>query len=154
MTILTISAKGRVPPDEVWDRYADISRWTDWAPQLMRVDATDDHLSFGTTGRVFGPLGVSADFLVESVDDAARRWTWSVRRWPVTIRLEHSVRKRGGGSATSLRMDGPLPVLLAYAPIARVALQLLVSKDPPKQQAPDRDADGNLRTAANGNLRS
>lgn len=145
MTVVTVSAKGRIPPDEVWQRYAQLSRWTEWAPQLSRVDATDDTLAYGVTGRVYGPLGVSADFVVDSVDEAARRWTWTVRRWPVTVRLEHSVRKRGGGSATSVLIDGPLPVVLSYAPIARVALQFLVSKSPPSQQTPDRDIHGNLR---------
>lgn len=145
MTIVTVGAKGRVPPDEVWDRYADISRWTEWAPQLARVDATADHLGFGVTGKVFGPLGVRASFTVDSVDEAARRWSWTVRRFPITVRLEHAVHKQGGGSATSLRIDGPLPVVVAYAPVARLALQLLVSKDPPSQQTADRDVHGNLK---------
>ncbi|SHF51244.1 Polyketide cyclase / dehydrase and lipid transport [Jatrophihabitans endophyticus] len=145
MAIVTVGAKGRVLPDEVWDRYRDISRWPEWAPQISRVDATDDHVAFGVTGTVVGPFGVSVDFVIETVDEQARRWTWTVRRWPVTIRLEHAVTKRGGGSATSLRLDGPLPVVVAYAPLARLALQRLVSKDPPVQYVPDRDADGNLR---------
>lgn len=93
MTVVTVSAKGRIPPDEVWQRYAQLSRWTEWAPQLSRVDATDDTLAYGVTGRVYGPL----------------------------------------------------PVVLSYAPIARVALQFLVSKSPPSQQTPDRDIHGNLR---------
>jgi hypothetical protein len=145
VTIVTVSAKGRVLPDEAWERYLDISRWPEWAPQITRVDATADRLGFGVTGRVFGPLGVSVDFVVESVDHGARRWTWTVQRWPVTVHLEHAVGKQGGGSSTSLRLDGPLPVVVAYAPLARLALQRLVSKNPPVIATPDRDADGNLR---------
>lgn len=130
MTIVTLNAAGRLTPDEAWERYADLTRWTEWAPQIKRVEATAERLAFGVTGKVYGPVGVNIDFIVESVDERARRWSWTVRRWPVSLRLEHSVTKRGGGSATALRMDGPLPVLLSYAPIAQFALHRLVSKRP------------------------
>lgn len=148
MTIVTVSAKGRVPVDEAWARYADLGRWTEWSPYIRRVDATDDRLVFGTTGRVYGPAGVSVDFVVDSVDDENHRWTWTVRRGPIKLRLEHAVYKRGGGSSTSLRLEGPLAVVVPYAPIARIALQLLVTKNPPKQVTVDRDKDGNIRATA------
>lgn len=149
MAIVTLSAAGRITPDEVWERYADLSLWSQWAPQIRRVEATSERLEFGTTGRVYGPPGVRIDFVVLGVDADARRWAWTVTRWPVTLRLEHAVTKRGGGSATSLRIEGPLPVVLAYAPIARFALQRLVSKKDPvttqppaADQAPSTDPDG------------
>ncbi|GAB2464305.1 SRPBCC family protein [Jatrophihabitans fulvus] len=129
MSVLTLSAKGGLPPDEVWQRYAQLSRWTNWSPQLTRVDATDDELAFGVSGRVFGPLGVHADFVVESYDEANRQWSWAVRRWPLTVRLDHAVTKRGGGSMTTLRLDGPLPVIVGYAPVAQLALHRLVTKE-------------------------
>lgn len=131
MTILALSASGRLTPAQAWERYADISRWSEWAPQLSRVEASDDRLAYGVTGQLFGPMGVPVlDFVVASVDETARRWSWTVQRWPLTLRLEHAVTKKGGGSATSLRIDGPLPVVVAYAPIAQFALQRLVSKQP------------------------
>lgn len=148
MTIVTLSAAGRISPDEVWERYADLSLWPQWAPQIRRVEATSDRLEFGTTGRVYGPPGVSIGFVVNSVDTEARRWSWTVSRWAVTLHLEHAVTKQGGGSATSLRVEGPLPIVLAYAPIARIALQLLVSRKTPRMQqeracelAPSHDPD-------------
>lgn len=137
MAIVTFSAAGRLTPDEVWERYADLSLWSQWAPQIRRVEATSERLEFGTTGRVYGPPGIRIDFVVNGVDAAARRWSWTVTRWPITLHLEHAVTKQGGGAATSLRVEGPLPVVLAYAPIARIALQFLVSKrEPVMHQAP------------------
>ena len=96
MAIVTLSAAGRRSPDDAWERYADISRWREWAPQITRVEASEDRLAYGVTGRVHGPLGVSVDFVVDQVDERARRWSWAVRRWPVEVRMEHAVTKRGG----------------------------------------------------------
>lgn len=126
---MTLAASGGARPDEAWDRYADLGRWSQWAPQINRVEATDDRLAPGLAGRVVGPFGAYLDFVVDGVDETARRWSWTVRRGPLRLRLEHSVTKRGGGSATSLRLDGPLPVVVAYAPVARLALRRLVARD-------------------------
>ncbi len=127
MTIVTLGAAGPLPVDEVWDRYRTVSRWPEWAPQVSRVEADDDTLAFGLEGRVYGRLGVYVDFVVESVDESARRWSWAVRRFPVTLRLEHGVVRRHDRTAAWLRMDGPLPVVVGYAPLARFALHRLVT---------------------------
>ncbi len=78
------------------------------------------------TGRVFGPLGVHLDFVVDAVDEATREWMWTVRRGPLRLVLTHGVIARGRGCETWLRVDGPLPVVAAYAPLARLALARLV----------------------------
>jgi hypothetical protein len=70
--------------------------------------------------------GVRAAFAVDAVDHDRRTWAWRVRLGPIVLRLHHEVRADGGGSATRLTMDGPKVVLLAYAPLARLALRRLV----------------------------
>ncbi|MGI8679537.1 MAG: SRPBCC family protein [Jatrophihabitans sp.] len=131
MSIVTVGAAGRLTVEEAWERYANIGLWSDWAPQLSRVEASGERLGFGVTGRLFGPFGAPvADFVVGAVDEDAHRWSWTVRRWPITLQLEHVVTKQGGGASTALRIEGPLPVIVGYAPIARFALQRLVSKQP------------------------
>ena len=129
MTIVTVHASGQVEPGEAWARYADTGRWAGWAPQIRRVEASAARIAPGVTGRVYGPVpGVFVDFVVDDVDETARRWTWTVRRGPLTLRLEHGVRARAaGGTTTSLRVDGPMPVVLGYAPIAHLALRRLVA---------------------------
>lgn len=121
-------ASGSADPAVAWERYAETGRWADWAPQIRRVESSADRIAPGVTGRVHGPLpGVYIDFVVDDVDEAARRWSWTVRRGPLTLRLEHGVRGRAGGATTSLRVDGPVPIVLAYAPIAHLALRRLVA---------------------------
>ena len=126
MTTVTISARGPAAPDEVWDRYARPARWPQWAPQIRGVDVADERLRVGTTGRVIGPLGVAASFVVQRWDDATMRWSWQAWFGPISLRLDHGVDARGTGSSTFLTVHGPLPVVLGYLPIARFALGRLV----------------------------
>ena len=128
MATLTLHAAGSAGPDEAWDRYARPARWTQWAPQITRVDTAAERIAAGVTGRVVGPAGVSVDFVVDEVDEVARTWAWTVRRLVVTLHLRHSVTAAGDGSATALIVRGPLPVVVAYAPIARYALGRLVRR--------------------------
>jgi hypothetical protein len=124
---VTVSATGRADPGTAWERYAVLDNWPRWAPQITGVDASSERLQPGTTGRVHGPLGVSAGFVVDAVDEQARTWSWTVRRWPLTLRLTHAVRQHEKGSSTSLTIEGPLPVVTLYAPLARFALGRLVA---------------------------
>ena len=100
-------------------------------PQLRRVEYAPSRLTAGTGGRVVGPGGVWADFWIEDVDEAARRWTWTVRRGPLTLVLEHGVETAGAGvgagSRTWLAIRGPAPVVVPYLPLARYALHRLVT---------------------------
>jgi hypothetical protein len=64
---------------------------------------------------------------VLAVDEAAREWSWEARLGPLRLRLEHGVTAHIDGSATWLRVHGPLPVILVYAPVARIALGRLVA---------------------------
>jgi hypothetical protein len=135
---LNLVASGPVPVALAWRRYARPALWPTWSPQLRSVEITgdgqsDEELVVGLTGRVFGPLGVHADFTVVSLDAAAHRWSWVVRRGPLAVRLHHALEARPGraGSRTTLELQGPLPLVLGYSPIAYYALHRLVTLPDP-----------------------
>ena len=123
-----LAVTGPARPDEVWDRYLRPARWSEWSPQIRRVDASDDTIRAGTRGRVWGPPGLAVDFTVDAVDAASRTWSWHVRVLLLGIRLSlrHGVsRTSSGGTRAWLDVTGPRPVVLAYAPVARLALRRL-----------------------------
>jgi hypothetical protein len=127
VTTLTLHATGSEAPAEVWERYAVPARWPEWAPQITGVDLTVGRLTAGARGRVRGPLGSALPFVVDSVDEATRRWSWTVNVGRVRLRLLHWVAEGpDGGSTTGLRIDGPAPLVLGYAPLARLAIGRLV----------------------------
>lgn len=121
---------GPLPPAQVWERYADPHRWASWAPQIRRVETAAERIAPGVTGTVHGPLGLRIGFTVTAVDEAARTWAWDVRPrrpWlPLELHLRHGVDPHADGSATWLTVRGPAPVVAAYLPVARVALEFLV----------------------------
>jgi polyketide cyclase/dehydrase/lipid transport protein len=126
MGALTLQARGRLPVDLAWERYADPQQWPNWAPQIRRVDAVG-RLRPGMTGRVYSYVPPGLAFTVLAVDARHRTWSWRVKLGPLTLTLEHGVRQGPhGGSETWLRLHGPMPLLLAYAPLARYALGRLV----------------------------
>ncbi|MGY1638273.1 SRPBCC family protein [Geodermatophilus sp. SYSU D00742] len=127
MTVLTLHATGPEAPGEVWERYAVPARWPEWAPQISGVDLPVARLEPGARGRVRTPLGPALPFVVDTVDEEGRQWSWTVSVGPVRLRLVHWVADGpDGGSTTALRVDGPGPLVLGYAPLARVAIGRLV----------------------------
>jgi hypothetical protein len=120
---ITLHAAGSADADEVWDRYVHTARWPSWSPQISRVESSQPRISTGSTGKVFGPLGVHVAFVVDAVDEPARSWSWHVRLGLIRIRLRHVVNADG---STELQLRGPLPVVLAYTPLAQLALNRLV----------------------------
>jgi hypothetical protein len=131
MASLRLHAHGTAPADTAWERYADPALWPTWAPQIQRVDTAMQRLVPGGSGTVRAgllphpTLGIA--FRVLTVDEAAREWSWEAGLGPVHLRLEHGVTERADGSGTWLRVHGPLPVVVAYAPVARFALGRLVA---------------------------
>jgi hypothetical protein len=125
---------GTADLDEVWARYADLSRWAEWSPQIRGVEAGLDgaptrRLAEGVVGSVRGPAGVRVPFVVEHVDEAARVWAWQVTVGPVGLHLHHGVHPDPTDPArthATLRVTGPAPVVLSYLPLARLALRRLV----------------------------
>jgi hypothetical protein len=127
VTTLTLHATGPVDPSEAWERYAVPARWSQWAPQITGADTSVDRLVAGAEGRVRGPLGLAVPFRVEEVDEASRSWLWQVHAGPVRLRLLHWVQPApDGGATTGLRITGPAPVVLGYAPFAQLAIRRLV----------------------------
>lgn len=148
----TVTASGPVSVDEAWARYAAPARWSSWAPQIRGVTYGPPRLEKGAAGIVHGPLGLRVHFTVLEV--APPSWAWRVRVGPVSLTLHHDLAPagafnqetgsaRGAGAQTdsghpavgvqdshpgclaSVTMTGPRPVLLAYAPVAQVALRRL-----------------------------
>jgi hypothetical protein len=131
MATLTLRAHGVATVTVAWERYADPALWSTWAPQIQRVDTTMTRLVAGGTGTVRAGLlprpTLGVPFEVLSVDEEAREWVWRAGLGPLRLRLEHGVTEHLTGSSTWLRVHGPLPVILGYAPIARHALGRLVA---------------------------
>ncbi len=128
-----LHAQGPLAPDLVWERYALFDRWPTWSPQIRRVEVDADELAPGVRGVVRSPLGLAVAFTVDDVDDLARTWSWTVTpvgpvRLPgVRLHLDHAVvALQDGGSLTTLDVRGPTAVVLAYAPLALLALRRLV----------------------------
>ena len=129
MTTLTLHATGPVAPAEAWDRYLHPDRWSSWAPQVLGVVTDAEQIAQGVTGRVRGPLGVTVPFVVDEVDGRSRRWRWTVQLGPTRMTLLHWVSPGpDGGTTTGLRVRGPLPLAVGYAPAALVALHGLVRR--------------------------
>jgi len=127
---LMLRAAGPADPDLVWQRYLRPALWSQFSPQIRRVECADPELRAGSRGRVHGPPGLAVDFLVSEVDVEARTWAWQVRvlLLGVRLRLRHGVLCARPGTSTWLLVSGPAPVVLAYAPLARWALGRLVRR--------------------------
>ena len=130
---LTVGATGRAGVDEVWDRYIHPQRWSEWSPQISSVDCSDETIRAGSIGTVHGPCGIGVDFEILQVDQENRCWSWRVHAAFVTLELVHRVlpgppgdQAGAVGSKTTLDISGPPPVVIGYAPIARLALSRLV----------------------------
>jgi hypothetical protein len=121
-----VTLRGPATPEQAWERYAVPALWSTWAPQIRRVDYPSPRITVGGRGRVHGVGGLAVDFLVVAVDEASRNWAWVVGVGPVRLRLDHGVEAFGDGSRTTLVVDGPAPVVLAYVPIARLVLGRLL----------------------------
>ncbi|MER7073215.1 SRPBCC family protein [Terrabacter sp. NPDC000476] len=127
----TITATGDAPAALAWRRYEDLRLWRTWSPQIQGVEAAHEHLRGGLTGMVIGPLGLRVPFEVVSVDPEAMTWRWRVRLGPVRAALAHTVSSTGGdvagpGCTTTLTIEAPAAAVLAYRPVAALALHRLV----------------------------
>ena len=117
---LTLRADGTADLDLVWRRYSTPELWSTWAPQIRRVESSADRLAVGVTGTVFEVVEFSED---------EHRWAWDVVAGPVRMHLDHRSEARiGGGTSTTLVVDGPAAAVLTYGPVARISLESLVRR--------------------------
>ena len=127
---LTLRAVGTADIDLVWQRYSLPELWTTWAPQIRRVEVSEPTLAVGVTGTVFGVVpNLGAQFVVVEFDEDEHRWAWDVVAGPVRMHLDHRAEARiGGGTSTTLVVDGPVAAVLTYSPVARLSLEALVRR--------------------------
>ena len=107
MAVRRIEARGPAPVEEVWDRYATLARWPEWAPQISRVEASADQLALGVRGTVHLVGVLSLPFTVTSCRPEERTWSWQVRLGPVALDLDHAVYPAGSGSRTTSPWSDP-----------------------------------------------
>lgn len=127
-TTVHLDARGPRPASEVWESYADPSLWSSWSPQIRKVefDRGATRIAAGVTGRVWSYAPIPVHFRIDNVEEAARAWTWDVHLGPVKLHLEHGVEAGAIKTLTWLKISGLSPVVLGYAPLARLALRSLV----------------------------
>ena len=125
----TITATGRTDPATVWRRYEQLALWSSWSPQVHEVIAARPSIAPGLNGLVVGPFGVRMPFEVLAVDAEAMEWSWHVRLGLVHATLDHVVRPAPGGCQAEVVIDGPAPVVVAYRPLAALALRRLVQPE-------------------------
>ena len=121
-----LEARGPAPVDQAWRRYAEIPLWSTWAPQISGCrPAAINWPSRG--GTVYVSACCPSRSRVTDARAEARTWSWLVRIGPVELNLRHAVEADGAGSRTTLDIEGPAVVVIAYAPVARFALGRLVN---------------------------
>lgn len=118
---IRIRERGPAGKYAMWARYRDPQRWPEWAPHLRAVRA-EGALRPGLSGEVVGIFGVRARFVVLDVDERAMRWSWRTQLGPTVLEVDHRVDE----GLADLELRGSPPVVLAYAPVARLALRRLV----------------------------
>lgn len=116
-----IETTGPATARDMWEAYAEPGRWHEWAPQIRAVRPLE-RLHPGLRGKVEGLFGVRVPFEVIEVDEPAGRWTWRVELGPARLTIAHEV----ADGRTAVEIDGPAPLVIAYAPVARLALSRLV----------------------------
>ncbi len=127
---LTLRADGAADLPLVWERYSRPELWSTWAPQIRRIECSAPTLAVGVTGTVYGVVpNLGARFEVVEFVEAEHRWAWDVQAGRVRMRLDHRSEARiGGGTSTTLVVDGPVVAVLTYAPVARISLEFLCKR--------------------------
>lgn len=130
---IVVRARSRGAVADVWALLADTRQWSSWAPHITEVVTAEPGIVRpGQRLRVRSPVGVAVPATVTLVDPG-RRWDFRVELpgpWSVVSR--HDVRRCATGSEALVTMwvQGPvgsaaLPALIAYRPLAEVAVQRL-----------------------------
>jgi uncharacterized protein YndB with AHSA1/START domain len=113
-------------PAAAWRVLTEPACWPRWGPSVRAVDAADERLRPGSTGRVQTPVGVWVPFRVTHLDPG-HRWAWRVAGVAAT---GHRVEPDPDGC----RVVFEVPTWgFGYVPVCELALrrieQLLVGPD-------------------------
>jgi hypothetical protein len=127
---ITLRADGPAALDLVWRRWTTPELWTQWAPQIRRVESSAPQLEVGVTGTVYGVVpNLGARWEVVEYCGEEFRWAWDAFAGPVRMHLEaRSEARIGGGTSTTLVADGPAAAVITYAPVARIDLEGLLRR--------------------------
>ena len=123
-----IEVSGTARTVVAWERYADLGAWPTWAPQIRAVEADGARLAPGRSGVVRTLGGLRVPFVVTDVDAHAMTWSWIARLGPLSLTLHHALVAEPPGTRAGLVLEGPAPVVAAYAPLTRLALARLVAR--------------------------
>ncbi len=124
--MLTVDRVIAAPPQAVWDVLVDVDAWPKWGPSLTgaQLDAPENGLRLGSTGRVHAPFGIAAPFVITEFD-AGRYWAWRVANVAVT---RHSVTAVEGGSRVIFAVPWWAAPYLAVCAVALRRIERLVVK--------------------------
>ncbi len=123
---MRIEVTGPRTAEKVWELYTRPSAWPTWAPQISSVRGVADPIAPGDRGVVHGLAVVRVPFVIEAVDESARRWTWRVGLGPLSVVLDHGVDELESGCRAWADVHAPYVMVLPYSPLARLALRRLV----------------------------
>lgn len=118
-----LTAESTAAPEAAWSLIAEPRRWSQWAPHLRGAwNLGTPEVEAGRLGaaKLLGIVPVPARILDV---DPGRAWTWRVG--PLT--LVHAVDPRPSGSRVSMILDGPAPIVLAYAPVVQLLTNRLAA---------------------------
>jgi uncharacterized protein YndB with AHSA1/START domain len=111
-----VARRMQASPASAWRVLSEPASWPSWGPTVRAVEADDEVLHTGSTGRVQTAVGVWVPFKVTEVDPG-HRWTWRVAGIPAT---GHRVEPDPDGC----RVVFEVPTWgLAYAAVCEVALR-------------------------------
>ena len=115
---LTVDRVIKAPPEAVWDVLTDVEKWSYWSPTISRseLDGSEPRIKYGSTGRVYTPVGVAMPFVITEFD-AGRLWAWTVAGVPAT---RHRVDAVQDGARVSFEVPWWAS---AYLPVCVVALR-------------------------------
>lgn len=123
---MRIEASGPRTADTAWGLYTRPSAWPTWAPQISSVRGVTDPITPGARGVVHGLMVLRVPFVIESVDEASRRWTWRVGLGRLSVVLDHGVDELESGCRAWADVHAPYVLVLPYSPLATLALRRLV----------------------------
>jgi uncharacterized membrane protein len=105
------------PATVVWEVFADVERWPDWATSMQEVAALDGPgLAVGKRFAIKQPRLPRLVWEVTEVD-AGSSWTWRARSPGATTLATHEVAQEEPGRTRvrqRIEQDGPLGVLVGW----------------------------------------